>query len=229
MISDILARIEQRLKATGMTAAAASRAATGSPDAIRDIRRAIAGKHTKRTGVSTTTLAKLAVTLGTTPEWLLTGYGEAKAGPTTAESLIGARNAQEELIPIIGMASGALAVGKRQAEEKPIDAVPLAPALRGAHGIYGVYIANDSMAPEHKEGDLRIIHPGKPPRPGDSVLIHVKANPSAPAQVYIKRFVRNTDNALICEQINPPAQIEYRKDYVLAVHKVLTINEIFGV
>lgn len=71
----VLARIEERLKAVGMSADAASRAA-GTPDAIRNLRRAV--KNGGRQGVTMTTLAALAPVLQTTAGYLLEG-GESPA------------------------------------------------------------------------------------------------------------------------------------------------------
>jgi hypothetical protein len=63
--------VESRLKALGISANKASMLATGQPDAIRNLRRAV--KDGTRRGVTTATLSALAPVLKTTPEWLLTG------------------------------------------------------------------------------------------------------------------------------------------------------------
>ena len=68
----ILRRIEHRLEVLGLSASAASLAA-GKPDAIRNIRRAVASGTRK--GVSTVTIAALAPALKTSPQWLLSGEG----------------------------------------------------------------------------------------------------------------------------------------------------------
>ena len=74
MLREILARIEERLAAVGMSAAAASSAAGLTEDAIRNIRRAV--EKGDRQGVSTATLVPLARVLGTTPAWLVGGTEE---------------------------------------------------------------------------------------------------------------------------------------------------------
>jgi SOS-response transcriptional repressor LexA len=71
-LTDVLARIERRLKVVGISAHAASRAA-GKPDAIRNIRRAVANGGGG--GLTTSTLTALADVLGTTVSWLTTGTG----------------------------------------------------------------------------------------------------------------------------------------------------------
>jgi hypothetical protein len=64
----LLSRIEARLEALNMSANAASKAAN-TPDAIRNLRRAV--KNGTRGGMSTATIAALARVLETTPAWLL--------------------------------------------------------------------------------------------------------------------------------------------------------------
>jgi SOS-response transcriptional repressor LexA len=72
-LGSIIARIEKRLTALGLSPRAASVASGMSPDAIRTIRR----QHTRgvQKGISTRTAHALAVTLQTTPEWLLSELG----------------------------------------------------------------------------------------------------------------------------------------------------------
>jgi len=69
----ILNRIEERLAAVGMTAAAASRAAGLSEDAIRNLRRAVEKGGREHGGISTRTISALAIPLKTTEVWLMGG------------------------------------------------------------------------------------------------------------------------------------------------------------
>jgi len=74
---EILRRVEARLAKLGMTAAAASREATGSPDLIRNWQRAVrAGKNP---GASTQTISSLAAVLRTNVPWLTEELGEEEA------------------------------------------------------------------------------------------------------------------------------------------------------
>ncbi|WP_232629128.1 S24 family peptidase [Methylobacterium sp. Leaf118] len=80
---EILARIERRLEAVGLTESAASKLA-GKPDAIRNLRRAL--EKDGRQGVSTATLNALAPVLGTTPVWLFAGAGPETVGEPGEEN-----------------------------------------------------------------------------------------------------------------------------------------------
>ena len=87
----ILERIEERLRALGLSADKASRAA-GKPDAIRNMQRAV---KEGRTGVNTTTVAALATVLEVSPLELLGENGAHRdAYDTVLEDL---RAKREEL------------------------------------------------------------------------------------------------------------------------------------
>lgn len=76
----VLDRIRTRLAATGMSESAAARAATGSPDTIRNYRRDV--KAGKDRSFNTGNLQALARVLQTTEQWLLTGEGAETASET---------------------------------------------------------------------------------------------------------------------------------------------------
>lgn len=73
-LPSLLKRVEQRLEILGISAQAASEKAGLTKDAIRNLKRAAAGKSDRK-GVSTRTANLLAAALGTSPGWLLTGEG----------------------------------------------------------------------------------------------------------------------------------------------------------
>lgn len=93
-LEDILARVESRLQAVGLSAHAASLAAK-KPDAIRNLKRAV--KNGDRRGVTTETLAALAPVLKTSAAWLLEGVGESAAG--NQAKVVGRIGAGAEILP----------------------------------------------------------------------------------------------------------------------------------
>lgn len=90
----MLARIESRLKAVGLSAHAASLAAK-RPDAIRNLKRAV--KNHYRRGITTETLMALAPVLKTSAAWLLEGIGEQTSG--TLVPVVGRVGAGGEIQP----------------------------------------------------------------------------------------------------------------------------------
>ena len=91
-LEDVLARIESRLAALGLSAHGASLAAH-KPDAIRNLKRAV--KSGDRRGITTETLSALAPVLQTTAAWLLGGVGE--ADPNTHVRVVGRIGAGAEI------------------------------------------------------------------------------------------------------------------------------------
>lgn len=86
-LEDVLARVESRLNALGLSAHAASQAAK-KPDAIRNLRRAV--KNGDRRGITTETLVALAPVLKTSAAWLLEGVGDPSSNLVKVMGRIGA-------------------------------------------------------------------------------------------------------------------------------------------
>jgi phage repressor protein C with HTH and peptisase S24 domain len=93
-LEDVLARVESRLAALGLSAHAASKAAK-KPDAIRNLRRAV--KNGDRRGITTETLVALAPVLKTTAAWLLEGVGDPASGNLV--KVVGRIGAGAEILP----------------------------------------------------------------------------------------------------------------------------------
>lgn len=133
-------------------------------------------------------------------------------------------------LPVLGTAAGSHLRGAFQLEtDSVIEYIRRPPGLMTAVNAYALYVDGTSMVPEHNHGDLRIVHPGRPARPGDSVIVQVKIAEHAPVEATIGHFRKKTATSVVIGKLNPPADIELKLDTVIAVHKVLTMNELFGV
>lgn len=78
------------------------------------------------------------------------------------------------------------------------------PMLVGVPGAYAVYIDDRSMVPALKPGQMVWVHPYRPPRPEDFVIVQVSEE-----EAYIKEFVRKTDKQIVCKQYNPVEELKY--------------------
>lgn len=76
-MQEILRRVDSRLNKLDMKAATASREATGSPDLIRNWKRAV--ENGKNPGATTSTLTRLAKVLRTNVPWLIEEVGDENA------------------------------------------------------------------------------------------------------------------------------------------------------
>jgi len=84
------------------------------------------------------------------------------------------------------------------------------------------------MVPKIEPGELRFVHPHRPYRPGDVVLVLVRAGENLPSQAFVKIFRGRTAQSIVAEQFNPKALIEFKAATVEAVHKVLDYAELAG-
>lgn len=155
--------------------------------------------------------AKYANSFKVSEAWLLTGEGEEPEAPK---------------LPIRGYAAGSV-TGYNIMTEEPVDWSKRPPALTDIEEAYGVYVQGKSMEPQFFEGDLVFVHPFRHPRQGDIVIIQ-QSNKREPPIAFIKRFERRTATHLIASQHNPKAEISYLLPSVLAVHKVMSLRELYG-
>lgn len=228
-------RIRARLTALEITPEAASRAAGMNKTYLR--------KLLERSGSvpGADTLAKLAEALQTTTEYLLRGDEASRpvedllppppnsTDVRTVEIAVPPATVMPLDLPVMGTAAGSHVGGSFQFEEGVAEYVRRPQALMGALRAYALYVDGTSMVPEHNPGDLRIVHPGRPPRIGDSVVVQIQLHKNAPIQATIGRLHRRTEKAVVITKLNPEATIELKLETVVAVHKVLTLNELFGV
>ena len=103
--------------------------------------------------------------------------------------------------------------------ETPADTAQVPPYLSGATDPYGVFVVGDSMEPRFYSGETLMVHPGKPVRKGDWVVVQFVDGDGVYAVV--KKFDHSNDQDVHVEQLNPPQPIRYARDSVRAVHKVV--------
>lgn len=109
---------------------------------------------------------------------------------------------------------------------RPIGYEMRPPSLLHVPDAYALYVAGDSMEPRYRPGDIVFVHPHRPARAGDDVVVQVRLSQSDEITGYVKTLVRRSQTAIVCEQFNPFSQIEYRSGTVVAVHRVLSAREL---
>ena len=129
-------------------------------------------------------------------------------------------------VPILGVAAGS-AIGAFRIGTDPIGYVARPPALAHVADAYAVYVENESMIPLHNPGDLRFVHPHKPARNGESVILQVEGA-DREAQAYIKIFEKRAGEWVICRQTHPAAEVKFAAKQIRAMHRVMTLNELFN-
>jgi phage repressor protein C with HTH and peptisase S24 domain len=230
MDNPLVSLIKRRLEELGKTPRGASLEVSDNADLIRNI---LVGKSQNP---RSDTIEKLARALELPAEQVLAATADRESRPTSTP-VAEVRPAPVELpplqrmpsdVPVMGTAAGS-ATGAFQFEGGVIDYVRRPPALTGAKDIYAIFIQGDSMDPEHPPGALRFVNPHRPPSIGDTIVIQVREAENEPMQAFIKRLEKRTEASVITSQLNPPGNITFARKTILAVHKVLTVNDLFGV
>lgn len=144
---------------------------------------------------------------------------------TNTPIFIPATNTMPVDLPIYGTAAGS-EYGAFQMFNDVVDYVRRPPGVPTATNAYGLYVVGDCMSPRYDNGDLVIIHPGRPVRPGDYVVVQFKKDGERAAG--IKRLKRRTALRVVLEQINPLAEITIEAADIISIHRILTPAELFG-
>jgi phage repressor protein C with HTH and peptisase S24 domain len=90
------------------------------------------------------------------------------------------------------------------------------PALSGVKDAFAVYVHDDSMFPAFEPGHVVWVHPHRPVRPGDNVIIEMMDG-----FALIKRLVRRTEKAVICQQWRPEKEVRYDSAKVKRLYYVV--------
>lgn len=227
MTKMLISRINQRLKETGKAAQRVSVDATGAKETLRKI----LDGTTKNPRIDT--VHKIARALDVSTEWLLgvDSLDELVQAPVSARPPAPTLPSRHELpmdVPVMGTAAGSHLRGSFQLSPDPVDFVRRPPALTNARDIYALYIEGLSMVPQYAPGDLVYINPHKPPKVGDPVIVQCK-NGDGTYETSVGLLAKRTEKFVVLDKHNPKAQVEILRDTVHALHKIMTLNELFGV
>lgn len=161
--------------------------------------------------------------------WLLTGTGEAFAGaPRVTESIathlpslppaIDRKSGPTSDLPVYGSAEGG-ASGMLVTFE-PIDWIGRPDALQNVRDAFAVYIIGSSMEPRYEHGDLIVVHPTRPPKREDDVLLLSNQGEGAFSAV-VRRLTGWTDSVWSVRHYNPLREEEIRRADWPRAHVVL--------
>ena len=241
--AELLARIEERLAATGMTSRRASMLATGKPDAIRDLRRAKGLPRSDR-------LDNLARVLGTSAEWLLRGGGAEAAAEvrepqapfvTPQRAFRGADRPRD--VPVLGTPSCGEMVVRVDGEDVHVETIDMdldevieyvrrPVGLDGRGEVYAIYPQGFSMAPRFEPGEIQYVDGRKPPAIGDYVVVQLRRPDEQAGErlvsALLKRLVRQSSEWVELEQFNPPAIFRVERRRIGRIHRIMTLNELVG-
>lgn len=131
-------------------------------------------------------------------------------------------------IPILGTARGAI-TENFSIQEKPINYVPSPPALVNATGIYALLVEGNSMAPRYRPGDLIFLDPHRKHRPGDDVIVRLQ-NHRGERDNTLGELIAISEDGIQIRKLKSASDVTLKwSTDVSDIHRVLTVNEMFGV
>jgi phage repressor protein C with HTH and peptisase S24 domain len=219
-------RVRKRLEELNLTPAAASLKGGLSKEMLRKL---LGNPDALPSGKSLTALAGA---LEVSEQWLLHGGDNVPAVKTdvrAASSTPPLRHEMANDVPVRGTAAGSHLRGAFQLSADTIDFARRPPTLTNVANLYALYVEGTSMEPQYNPGDLLFIHPDKPARIGDAVVVQCQIGPEGPTEATIGILSRRSAEKVTIRKHNPPAEIDLPRETVLSIHKVLTNNEIYGV
>lgn len=130
-------------------------------------------------------------------------------------------NSLPKMMPVLGEAVGG-ADGEYIFNGQVLDWVPCIPSLINVPGAYAVFLDGESMVPRYYPREIAYVHPTKPVRHGDHVVVQTRArNEDDPPRGFVKKFTGWKGSRLTLEQYNPPSPLEFDKDDVVSVHLIV--------
>jgi SOS-response transcriptional repressor LexA len=145
---------------------------------------------------------ELASLLGVSPDDLRSTAPPPSPGVTAPGTHADLRNGSSLLSDLPVYASVEGGGGAIVITNEPIDFVRRPAPLLSVRDGYGCYVIGDSMSPAYEQGDLLLVHPGRPVRPGDD-CVFVRDQGDGSQQALVKRLLRSSPEKWRVRQYNP--------------------------
>ncbi|HEY4254602.1 MAG TPA: S24 family peptidase [Roseomonas sp.] len=218
--------VQRMLAETGLTLTElARRAGVSSTTLTRFMNKDV--KHT----LSMSTLGKLSVASGVGVPMGISLPGAAVAAPRPAEALVVPRRGEmAQDLPVYGTAQGANGEGAFIINMGgQVDRIRRPPGLAANRDAFAIYVEGDSMEPRFEPGEVVVVDPNRPVRPGDDVVLLLESpEPGRPPKAYIKRLVRRGAERILVKQYNPPREMEFPTAAVQKIFRVMRVGELLG-
>lgn len=181
-------------------------------------------------------LAELAKLFGVSTDTLLTGTPLNTVIPTAnikndvipANVELPPRQYMPQDVPVMGTAACNADHGSFKLDASIIDYVRRPPGLLTTKDVYALYVEGDSMEPRFTAGDLVFVHPRKPVRIGDSVVVQIAKSENEPIEAMIAVLSKRTSHEVFLQKYNPNKIIHFDNANIVAIHKILEMTELFG-
>lgn len=164
-------------------------------------------------------LLRLAEVMGADPKALAEGRYQ-PASPESTEEAGGAALLTARDLPVF--ASAQAGPDGMVVTFDPIEWIQRPAPLATVRDAFAMYVVNDSMEPRYRQGDLLLIHPQRPVRPGRDVLVIVAAE-DGEHRAWVKELVSLDAERLRLRQLNPAQEFEIARSQVSDLHLVVGV------
>ena len=118
------------------------------------------------------------------------------------------------MLPVYGRAEDFDFINMRE----PIDSIETPPYLLNTIAAYAVYVSGETMMPRLNPGEIVFVHPGKPCRANDSVVVQLKTDTAV-----IKTFQKFNETEIILSQFTTDETVKFQRDEIKSVYKIIGI------
>lgn len=133
-------------------------------------------------------------------------------------------------VPVVGSSQGGDGFGWFQLNGQISDYVRRPPGIAHLRDVVATYVVGDSMRPWREQGELVYLHPTRPARTGDYVVLDLYGEDDEPGPALLKRLVAKTPTIYRLGQWNPLREdIEIEAVRVRKVWRVIDWSELLGV
>jgi phage repressor protein C with HTH and peptisase S24 domain len=176
---------------------------------------------------------EIGAALRISPRWLHKGEGSPELG-SNQQGQTFFNVGKIEKVPLterprlLRLYSSALAgpLGEFMLDTESAGTIPAPHILHDVQDAYAVHIVGDSMDPRYAAGEIVFVHPWKPVRRQDYVVVQLyHEGTDGAVSGMVKRFVRQTPDEVVLEQLNPAQEIALPAKVVKSIHRIVGSSE----
>ena len=148
--------------------------------------------------------------------------GSQPSAPSPRSNVAGLRSAAfgDRDLPVF--ASAQAGPDGMQVSYEPIEWIERPSPLAGVPNAFAMYVVNDSMEPRYRQGDLLLIHPQRPIRRGQDVLV-IKRAAGDQHDALVKELVGLDAQRVKLRQLNPDRVFALDRRDVSGLHLVVGV------
>lgn len=91
---------------------------------------------------------------------------------------------------------------------EPVEWMRRPQALEGVVDAFAFYVVGDSMSPRFRHGERLLVHPRRPPRPGEDVLLLLRDPERSDVNAMVKTLISQRADGVTVAQYNPAREFD---------------------